>query len=307
MKIIVVNCETVEKSLEIFNFYKDLEQKGLFRLMFLGTIHEQIPKWQQYPHLTYYSNDYIRDELNVTVIDKFLEKYIITIDSYYDEKTSLPIDFEIVVAKYREDISWLYTYYLHNTTLTQYIKRCHVYDKGGETIPYYNVWRWEKIKNVGREAHTYLKHIIDNYNNLSEVTLFTQGNIKDHGACANDLYECVKNAQKNGFDQLVINVKPEMYSNWGMMNHTGKWLEEKKSGNMRLAKLTFGEFYEAIMEHKHPDSIKIYYAAIFAVRKDVIQKHPLSKYIQMIEFVDDHINPEEGHYFERLWNIFWTS
>jgi len=298
MKIIVANCESEEKSLKIFNYYKDFEQKGEFRLMFLGVTHNSIPMWQCFPHLTFVHCLEICDRLNIIVLDEFFEENTIIADTYYNEQTELPYNFEIIVAKYREDISWLKQRTVTYNNL-RYIDRCHIYDKGGDTIPDNDTWRWEKIENVGRESHTYLKHIIDNYDSLADVTVFTQGNIEEHGKCGFNLECCIKNAQNNGFDQLIINVKPESYNNWGMMNHSGKWLLEKKSGNMRSAKLTFGEFYE--------ESIKIYYAAIFAVRKDIIKKYPLSKYIQMIKFVDDHINPEEGHYFERLWNNFWTS
>ena len=33
----------------------------------------------------------------------------------------------------------------------------------------------------------------------------------------------------------------------------------------------------------------------------MIKKYPLDFYIKAIKYVDDHDNPEEGHYFERLW------
>lgn len=36
------------------------------------------------------------------------------------------------------------------------------------------------VPNVGREAYTYLTHIIDNYDNLSEYTLFMQDDTYNH-------------------------------------------------------------------------------------------------------------------------------
>ena len=36
------------------------------------------------------------------------------------------------------------------------------------------------MNNVGREGHTYYKHIYDNYDNLADYTIFLQGNPFDH-------------------------------------------------------------------------------------------------------------------------------
>ena len=38
----------------------------------------------------------------------------------------------------------------------------------------------------------------------------------------------------------------------------------------------------------------------------MIQKHSIHFYIKAISFVDDHANAEEGHYFERLWNVIFS-
>ena len=39
----------------------------------------------------------------------------------------------------------------------------------------------------------------------------------------------------------------------------------------------------------------------------MIQKHPIDFYRKAISFVDDHVNPEEGHYFERLWHTIFST
>jgi hypothetical protein len=36
------------------------------------------------------------------------------------------------------------------------------------------------LNNVGREGHTYYKHIYDNYDNLTDYIIFLQGNPFDH-------------------------------------------------------------------------------------------------------------------------------
>lgn len=72
---------------------------------------------------------------------------------------------EIVIAKYKEDIDWT-EFVSHPVT---------IYDKSENplsgAIP---------LPNIGREAHTFLYHIVTNYENLADVTLFIQGNPFEH-------------------------------------------------------------------------------------------------------------------------------
>jgi hypothetical protein len=70
---------------------------------------------------------------------------------------------EIVIARYNEDISWI-NKIPSKTKIT-------IYNKGIDDIKYPSI----KLPNVGRESHTYLTHIIDNYDNLADTTIFTQG------------------------------------------------------------------------------------------------------------------------------------
>jgi hypothetical protein len=72
---------------------------------------------------------------------------------------------QYVIARYNEDVSWAYT--LRNKV---------IYDKG-DALPGSVV-----LPNIGREAHTYLYHIVTNYDRLSEYTCFLQGNPFDHSA-----------------------------------------------------------------------------------------------------------------------------
>lgn len=77
---------------------------------------------------------------------------------------ALRADTELVVARYKEDVAWA-----HNFRKT-------VYDKsGGKPYPGAVV-----LPNVGREAHTYAEHVARRYDDLAEVTVFTQGNPFDH-------------------------------------------------------------------------------------------------------------------------------
>ena len=63
---------------------------------------------------------------------------------------------------------------MHHLILFQYI----VYNKGNnENFNKTNVKKIINIENVGKNDHTYLYHIIENYNNLSNITVFFPGSL----------------------------------------------------------------------------------------------------------------------------------
>lgn len=71
-------------------------------------------------------------------------------------------NFKVVVARYNEDVEWCKPF------------PCIIYNKGG-ALP-----NTIALPNIGREAHTYLHHIIENYDNLDDYTAFVQGDPFDH-------------------------------------------------------------------------------------------------------------------------------
>jgi len=70
---------------------------------------------------------------------------------------------EIVIARYNENIDWI-------KKLDKDIK-ISIYNKGLKNITYPFI----QLPNIGRESHTYLYHIINNYNSLEDLTIFCQG------------------------------------------------------------------------------------------------------------------------------------
>mmetsp|Transcript_63854 Transcript_63854/g.113921 ORF Transcript_63854/g.113921 Transcript_63854/m.113921 type:complete len:420 (-) Transcript_63854:97-1356(-) len=79
-------------------------------------------------------------------------------------KTSM----EVVLARYDEDISWSDPY---KDVRTVYCKdRGHFIDACDDVLD-----------NVGREAHTYLHHIVHNYDKLADWTVFTQAEMPSIG------------------------------------------------------------------------------------------------------------------------------
>lgn len=74
---------------------------------------------------------------------------------------------EVVVSKYQEDMAWL--------SELKDIDKITIYDKSDTPLQ-----NSISLPNIGREAHTYLQHIINNYDNLCDYVIFLQGNPKEH-------------------------------------------------------------------------------------------------------------------------------
>mgnify|MGYP003659311399 FL=1 len=99
------------------------------------------------------------------------------------------MDREIVVSVYDKDLSWL-------STLHEDIKKT-VYRKGEYTLRDGEIG----LTNVGRDVHTFFNHLYLNYDNLSDITFFTQDYPFDHWE---DLVDVVNNNRWSERANLVI-------------------------------------------------------------------------------------------------------
>jgi len=78
---------------------------------------------------------------------------------------------DVIISRYNENLSWTLE---HPFNKFQYI----VYNKGdNDDFVKTNVKKIIKLDNLGKNDHTYLYHIIENYNNLSNITVFFPGSL----------------------------------------------------------------------------------------------------------------------------------
>ena len=200
--------------------------------------------------------------------------------------------FEMVVARYKEDLDWL----------GAYVQQAIIYNKSGAALPIDRFPRQVALPNIGREAHTYLCHIVTNYHQLSDTTLFCQGCMSDSVEPWRGLDDIVRQIVTSP-RAVVVFRPPSFFEDWGGIVHNGKWLKELQQGIMRKSQLSPAQFWEFAFGVPAPSTIVWHWGATFAVRREAILARPRDFYAKLLRyFVSmDHVNPEEGHYMERLW------
>lgn len=212
------------------------------------------------------------------------------------EPNKKPLICTYVIAHYNEDLKWL--------NEKNIAHQCHVYHKGNQTMVNTNVWRWELLPNVGRETHTYLHYIIQHYESLPDIVVFLQGNLTDHArfVFADDPRQYYYLTHK---EDLCFPLRFDCVK-WDRINHHEPYAANLRNGNMKPADGTLGEFWFKLFNTTHPPTLVHTFCACFGVKRERILARPKSFYQRAIKFVDDHVNPENGHYFERLWFSIFT-
>ena len=201
------------------------------------------------------------------------------------------MDNQIVISRYNEDINWLYSF--KDISL--------IYNKGSNNINL-NLFNVVQLKNVGRESHTYLYHIVNNYEKLAKNTIFFQGNINDHKVL--NISDYINN---NSITAHFENIPFDKLKN--KIEHKGKWEKEYNNGLMLKEILTPYEWLKnviGIVFEENIDIIKVVWGANFAVSRDLIRSKPKSFYQNILRYIEHHVNPELGHYIERSWYIFFN-
>jgi hypothetical protein len=189
----------------------------------------------------------------------------------------------IVVAHYNESLQWLLDYDPNKIT---------IYSKGATPDSKYanNII---KAPNIGREAHTYLQYIIDNYHTLPEFVFFTQANPFDH----------IKPPLENYTNPTELAV-----GNWIIDNTRTYYLHNMhiyfwSNSQLDQNPLPFNEWFMKYIEPQVNPSIfsmAISYGATFTIHREQILSRPKEFYQTLIEQLTSN-NTETAHFLERAW------
>lgn len=213
----------------------------------------------------------------------------------------------LVLSRYKENVGWINDY-ADNSKIEIY-----VYNKSDIGLGIEN----NKIKliqkdNIGRECETYLSYIIENYDNLSDLTVFTQAFPFDN--------------IPSFYDFLDYDITQEEYINYfhwyGTKKHTcdengSPGIYPITSGHPNPYNRTLKIIYEDMFSEECPSYIEFRPNASFSVSKDIILRHPKEFYEKLITYVNYpeqyeyegkfKCNPYEAHVIERIWGVIFND
>ncbi len=195
---------------------------------------------------------------------------------------------ELVVARYLEDLAWLRK---RPASLT-----VTIYDKSGHAVP-----DALPLPNVGREAHTYLHHIVSRYDTLAEWTIFCQGKPFDHA------YDF-----KHSLREFTANpdvISPTGFRWLGHLIDTdddrGDRLFRPWSKNDDGRGLDMRGFHRALFDTDGPPLYTFVLGAQFAVHRQLVRQRSRAFYERALALSETF--PDAAHCYERSWDrVFGT-
>tara|TARA_A100001015_G_C15018806_1_gene726917 strand:- start:68 stop:763 length:696 start_codon:yes stop_codon:yes gene_type:complete len=204
----------------------------------------------------------------------------------------------LIISRFKEDISWLNSYKEF---------KLYIYNKGDE-VAYNNCKNIINIPNLGRESHTWLYHIVNNYNKLEDINIFLQGSIDDLGCMAfENPNEYCKNINKYGFAVKRYGLLgPLHWENNIDIQKDSRYKKDWEEGKISKSDIGFRKFAKSIFP-EIPIFVATSYGGCFALKKETIHKYDIEFYRHLLKILGKHINPIEGHYMERLWCYMFTK
>ncbi len=207
---------------------------------------------------------------------------------------------DLVVARYREELNWL--------RRVPPAFRVIVYDKNDQPeakqlSDFLSELMSKRppaslvavsLENVGREAHTYLYHMVTRYDSLADYTVFCQGKPFDH---AFDFHQSLRD----------FAAAPDQIGAFRWLGHiidtddaAGKTLFQGWSKNEDGRSLDLRAFHQQLFGTDGPPHYTFVLGAQFAVSRAMIQSRPLSFYKQALAVSETF--PDAAHCFERSWD-----
>ena len=202
------------------------------------------------------------------------------------------MNFKLVVAHYNESLEWLKIFPFNNMI---------VYTKGNKELE--SLYEVIKIPNVGREANTYLTYICENYSNLPDIVVFTQGS--DDHLSASDIYKNLNIMN----DNLNIMMSGHLYrqpSDTLFTSDNGR-ISEWGGKTLIPAESDFYTWFKKYIRNEIEESFYVYWNACFLVRRESILIRSLDFYKNLLKQTEIGESTEVAHFFERSWFYIFNN
>jgi len=207
---------------------------------------------------------------------------------------------DVIISKYNENVSKINLF-----------KNVYLYDKN--PINSENFYKYvkpdvhyEHLKNVGRESHTYLHHIIKNYDNLNDINIFLSGSTFDenpnHKLEIFNKLVLISNKTKNTVFFKNKHYILELFYNFKLKKHKTTSIENNIFDDCHELQQYKGNYKDWYIDNFGYRSVNYgSFGGILVLHKRHILQHPKKYYEHFLSYLDNHNSPEVGHYLERAW------
>ena len=201
------------------------------------------------------------------------------------------------ISHFNGNIEWI-----SNIGKNNYI----IYNKSGKNLP--EEINHINIKNVGYNLYSYLKFIIDNYNNLPNIIVFCKDNVFSRHVDL-DLFKNL--LKRNTFTTIEENLNYYNFpvvlktSDYGFTEINSSWYKNKYP---RLFFRDFNCFYQYIFKNvDKPHFLRFAPGANYIVPKDNILLRSRNFYRNLLNFIIHSQYSCESHFLERSLYTIWNS
>ena len=178
-------------------------------------------------------------------------------------------DLKVIVAKYNEDVTWTNDLKYESIIYNKNESENHLFQNN--------------LPNVGRESHTFMSFIIDNYDNLPSYMAFVQGHPFDHCQNIVDLI--------NNFDFKREFLPLGNYLHRYNMEYEGINNEMRSFGESIGIKISFPSYHIPGAQH--------------IISRRLVRKHPIEFYKRIHYLTSLGKYPQAGLDFEKtLFQIY---
>jgi hypothetical protein len=198
---------------------------------------------------------------------------------------------ELVIARHEEDLRWL--------RRVPTSVRLTILNKGDSpALPAGFSVREDlsiiSLPNVGREAHSYLTHLIDRYDSLAEVTVFCQGHPFDHAPDFHDRLQALADGRE----------RPDPFHWYGFLEETddplGRRLFVPWSKNPDRRELPTGRLFTELFLEEAPEFFHFRGGGQFAISPGAVHGRSIAFYRKALALSTSV--PDAAHCFERIWD-----
>jgi hypothetical protein len=220
-----------------------------------------------------------------------------------NNNNKLPV---LIISRYSETLDWLHKEYVADFPNIIYNKGSDDnYEKNANTL------RTVNADNLGRCDGTYVRYIVENYDDLPEVMVFLPGSANMDNKY-NKLIKLIEKVRGSENSSVYVNYPdpgsepPNLH---GLYNfQLDHWSSSNSENNQKNSETVltpakirpYGKWYEHHFgEFDDHSNTGIF--GLFAVSKMDVLKRPKEFYQDLLEQLEVSSNPEVGHYCERCW------